>query len=135
MIYDLEQDHEMLTPKVKALDDEPFAEQVNTAEALLGLIDRKKVVRARDVKLVLLALAHQVNFQVEQGVDPLVERESSSSHTRQSVSWRDRWVNPVATSILAQVPTLSSGYSGEITSVRNQKPVKTRMIPRSWYRS
>jgi hypothetical protein len=127
MLYELLQSHPLLTEKVRRLDGPTFEAQVATAEALLGLTTIPVVRNTNKVPLVLLALAHQVNFQVEQGVDPFIAESTSSSHSQQSVVYRYEYLDPRAVAILAKVIGVAyHGYTEKLTSVRTEGGAKLR---------
>lgn len=132
MIYDVT-DHPLLIPKVKELttsDPEQFAAQVEVAEVLLAL---PATVPADPAGAQLhLAVAMQVNFQIQQGIDPLFIESSASSHSRNSVSYRDRFIDPRAAQIVATIiTTLGGRYTERITSFRTNE--KTRSYNADYY--
>jgi hypothetical protein len=117
--------HPMLTAKAAALGSPPgekLAAHVLLAETLLGAHNHPLVTDADQLEVVRLFLAIQVNFQVEQGVDPFVAEKVYSSHTKQSVTYRDRIIDPRALALASQVwkEDAAAKYDGRITSVRNE---------------
>ena len=104
MIYPTVDAHALLTPKAAA-KVAASDEHQNLAEDLLGLQSPALTVAA-DVARIQRAIVEQINFQVEQGIDPLVESYASSSHSNQQVAYRDRVVSPRALAILANVTAL-----------------------------
>lgn len=94
-VYDVTA-HPILTPKALAITPaEKFASHVLLAESLLGVsgpayTDTDLLDKAR------LAVAIQVNFQAEQGIDPFVYRSVSSAHSSQSAVYREHLVDPRA---------------------------------------
>lgn len=119
MIYDVS-GHALLSKKVLALKSESpeaFSKQVSVAEMLLGVYppaSTQVLVASR----LSLAVVLQLNFQIEQGIDPLYVSASSSSHTRNSVQYRDRHIDPRAAQIVAQTQGLHGRYAGTMVSHR-----------------
>ncbi len=102
-LYTVTNDHPLASEKVMAMTDEDvFGAQLLTAEVLLGL-KSPALTESADVDKVHLALMHQINFQVQQGLDPLIQSSAGSQHSGDNAAWRDRYINPVAASILAEV--------------------------------
>lgn len=120
MLYDVAT-HPFLSSKSQQLGAR-FESHHRMAEALLGL--RAPVVTAeRDLEDMELAVAMQINFQAEQGLDPFVVESSSSSHTSQSVHYRDRAVDPRAVALVNEVDRRGKKPYGRwngLTSVRTQ---------------
>src|SRR5690349_31702 len=92
----------MMTAKVQALGQEKIDGHQLLAETLLAL--RAPVVTDdSDLAKMKLAIVLQMNFQVEEGTDPLILSGVASTHSKQSKSFRDRWVDPRALAIVAEV--------------------------------
>lgn len=105
MIYPTVAGHGLLTAKAAAAMA-AVPENQDLAEALLGLTE-PALTGTLDVSRIQLALVEQINFQVHQGVDPLIQSYASSSHSNQQAAYRDRVVSPKAVSILAGVEALN----------------------------
>lgn len=101
MLYDVA-DHPLLSEKVKALDAPKIDSYQVLSESLLELKPPVYTVDY-DVERVQLAIVRQMNFLVEQGIDPYVVVSAQSSHTDQSVVYRDRWLDPVAVQLVEAV--------------------------------
>lgn len=123
VIYSGVSTHPILTGKSKALaasDSAAFAAQQELAETLLGLTE-PAVTNAFTLSRVQLAVALQINFQLEQGLDPLVEEVAQSKHSEQMIKYRDRIVNPQAASIIADVLVVATvDRWASITSLRTR---------------
>lgn len=93
--------HPLLTNKVVVLAPEKFSAQHDLAEALLGL-DSSFVGRLTTEQLtrVQLAVVLQLNFQVEQGLDPYTIQSKSSTQQGESVTYRPDAVHPQAKAII-----------------------------------
>jgi hypothetical protein len=114
--------HPILSGKATALRDSnplAFDAQVLMATLLLGFPE-KLPTKEETVEAMLLAAALQVNFQIEQGLDPLILEASSSGHTRNSATYRDRYLDPRAASIVRGVLGFGRNYTATLTSVRFQ---------------
>lgn len=105
-LYDIT-DHSLLTEKATAYGAEKLSWQQFEAERLLGL-ETPAYTEEPYLSTAILAVVLQVNFQVAQGLDPLIEEEASSSHLKQSKVWRDRYLNPQSVALVASIP----GQSG-----------------------
>jgi hypothetical protein len=113
------EEHALLTGKAKALFEsspDAFHAQQQIAELLLEL---PVPVKESMVTQLTLAVVMQVNFQIEQGIDPLYISASSSAHTRNSVNYRNRYIDPRALQI-ARAALRDGAYSGMIRSFRYQ---------------
>jgi hypothetical protein len=116
------EEHPILSAKAKALqldDTEAFFAQAEVAESVLGI--PATIPSGVDSSKLVLAVAMQVNFQIEQGLDPLILSSSSSSHARNSQVFRDRWIDPRA-AVIARgamgMIGLAGRYSASLTSFR-----------------
>lgn len=122
--------HAKLAPKTALLDTtanrEKFLAEQRLAESLLrqyaALPQEPTSLTEDEVEDVRLGIVVQMNFQVEQGIDPLVASRVSSSHTKQAVEYRDRIVNPQAIALVSGVSVrYATGNSWRtLTSVRTQ---------------
>lgn len=132
-------DHPLLTPKVQKLVGDPnptpadkFTYQMIIAEKLLGAI--APIFTLDDqVTLAGIAIVRQMNFQVEQGIDPFTMSSGASTHSKQSVVFRDRFLDPVAAELWASIgPTVSldlllARFSGQMRSVRRDDVAADQM--------
>jgi hypothetical protein len=124
-LYDLsanEAAKALLTAKVTGLPQSQQDGQQQTAEALLGLRSPAYSL-TDDVEKIVLALVHQMNFQVAQGVDPLFVSASASTHAKQSTVYRDRYINPVAKQLVDEVTlqyATTSRFADTLTSFRTR---------------
>jgi hypothetical protein len=120
VLYDVTA-HPMLTAKVTALASGVQTGNQLLAESLLGLVAPAATDPAQ-VDVIKLAIVLQMNFQVAQGVDPLIQVSAASSHSKESAVWRDRVLNPQALTLIASLPdTVSAGLVDRwetVTSVR-----------------
>jgi len=117
-VYTLSE-HLLLSAKAKALvgsSEEAFAEHVALAAELLGVSE--EVYTDTDLVTVLRALAYQVNWQLQFDMDALLYSSTSSSASKQSVTYREgiSLVSPFALGILRRFRS-SSGW-GNIKAVR-----------------
>lgn len=101
MVYDVD-GHEFLTKKSISLEPGQFDGHHRMAEALLGL-GSPAVADVDLLETLRLAIAIQINFQVEQGIDPFVASSTYSSHSKQSINYRDRLTDPRAALMVAGV--------------------------------
>lgn len=111
-------EHDLLSEKSKALrntDPNGFAAQVRVAEILLGIPDPVPTTGTVDLGI---AVVLQLNFQIAQGIDPLFISASTSQHTRNSVQYRDRFIDPRALALVTAVAGLGGRFSGKMTSQR-----------------
>jgi len=102
VLYDIAA-HPLLTDRATALSPEKLSWQQFQAERLLALTAPAYTATA-DVAVAVLAIVLQINFQLAQGLDPLIEEAASSSHLKQSKVWRDRHVNPQSVALIATIP-------------------------------
>ncbi len=126
--------HPLLTGKVNALGTDPFAAQQKLAEALLGLtqsfVDR---CDADQLDRVTMAVALQMNFQVEQGLDPFVVQSESSTQQGESRTYRDDAVNPQSQAIIAGIQLTGTDGGKMVRDFANIRPVRSlRTDARSW---
>jgi hypothetical protein len=125
LLYDLSTHPDataLLTAKVTGLAAAQQRGHQATAERLLKLRS-PAYTAAEDVENIALALVHQMNFQVAQGIDPQFVSSAASTHARQSDVYRDRYVSPVAADIVAEVAAQypSEGrYAESFTSHRTR---------------
>lgn len=125
MLYDLTANAKaqaLLTAKVKGLDATLQDAQQETAEVLLKL--RTPVYTlAADVEKIGLAIAHQMNFQVAQGIDPRFTQTATSTHSKQTNVYIDRFIDPVAAALVNEVAlqyVTDSGWGDSFTSHRTR---------------
>lgn len=118
--------HPLKSDKVNALSQPKQDAYQVLSESLLGLTSPVYTVTA-DVERVQLAIVRQMNFLVEQGIDPYVTESTSSSHTDQSVVYRDRWLDPVAVQLVAAV-------AAQYDAVSDAWPVLTSLRTRGTHR-
>jgi len=129
-IYVVPPDHPLLTEKVLKLVDKPqaapndrFTMQQIVAEALLGA-KAPAFTDADAVTMAEIAIVRQMNFQVEQGLDPFTQESATSTRSQQGVVWRDRFLDPVAAQLWASIGTgvtldqLLGQFSSSLRSVR-----------------
>lgn len=101
-IYNPTQAHPLVSPKAANLTAQAFELQLVTAETLLGIPEPASEDEGV-IERFKLALVHQVNFQVQQGLDPLIQESGGSQHSGNSAKYRDRVINPVAKQIVDEV--------------------------------
>jgi hypothetical protein len=97
--------HILLSAKAQGVLD-PFAEtreEYNAvAEQLLGL-HAPAYTDQGVVTTLATAIAFQINFMVEQGIEPKVLRSKSNAHPGNTTAYRDRLVDPTAAALVASV--------------------------------
>ena len=71
------------------------------AELLLGL--QLPVYTGSDADTLVYAIVIQINFQLLQGLTPDMHRSVSNTHPGQTTAYRDRFVDPRASAIVARV--------------------------------
>lgn len=101
----------LLTDRITLLSPEKQSWQQFMAERLLGLIS-PAYTSEPEVSTATLAIVLQMNFQVAQGLDPLIEEQASSTHLKQLKIWRDRYLNPQAVAMVATIPG-QTGINGD----------------------
>lgn len=97
--YDGIQDHDFLSKKSQSEGSKSLENHQILAESLLGL-NESLFTADRDLLEIRLAIVLQINFQVEQGIDPMYIKASSSGHSHQGVTYRDNWIDPRAMQIV-----------------------------------
>lgn len=125
ILYDID-DHPFLTGKSKALEADVLHSYQLLAENLLGLSAYDVFTAQADIDSAELAIAMQINFEVEQGLDPFVQKSASSGNSKQSVVYRDGYVDPRAAEIVDYVliglglntTNLDNLYNEELVSHR-----------------
>lgn len=94
--------HPLLIPKFAGLaSDEARKEHNNLAELLLGL--KAPAYVGDDATKLVMAVVLQINFQLERGLDPLVNKSISNQHPGNTTTYRDRIVSPEAAAIVEKV--------------------------------
>lgn len=94
--------HPLISQTYEGLGSAEEKKQQNVlAELLLDL--RAPAIDAPVGDELKIAVARQVNFQLEQGISPSVIRSQMSSVPGQSTTYRDRYVDPAAWAIVARV--------------------------------
>ena len=104
--------HPLISTKlatIKAASSDAFHAYQVMAETLLGLTAPPYTL-ADDLDKIGLAVVREMNFLVQQGIDPYIEVSTTSAHTAQATVWRDRYLDPVAVAIVAMV---AGQYLGE----------------------
>lgn len=102
MLYAPVTGHPQLSDRYTKLgSDEARAAQQEVAEALLGLRGPAYTDEGT-LALLQLALVHQINFQLQQGVEPDTVRSESKSHPGMMTVFRDRYVSPRAATLAAE---------------------------------
>lgn len=91
----------ILGGKYNALTAAKKLEEQVTAEMLLRL--KEPVYTGTAGEQVALAIAHQLNFQLELGINALTLRTLASGHAGQQTEYRDRVVSPIAHALIRQV--------------------------------
>jgi len=91
----------ILGGKYRALSSAKQLEEQVTAEMLLKLTE--PVYTGADGEKIALAIAHQLNFQLELGINALTLRTLASGHAGQQTEYRDRIVSPIAHAMVRQV--------------------------------
>ena len=120
MIYPSIAAHPLLSNQAKALDPAVLNAQQDVAETLLGLFPPAVTV-ALTLSRVTTAIVLQMNFQIAQGLDPLYTEFTQSAHSRQMVSYRDRYLDPRAVAIVTEALLEEEGDGYKLmTSYRTQ---------------
>lgn len=120
-LYDtLTKDHALASDFVKRLSDDTFEAQQVLAEMLLGL-STPVITDANVVERLQIAIIQQIDFQVQQGFDPLIlESMGVGSQATKSMTWRDRYINPRSAAIVSSlgisVGTWGSGMQSHRTN-------------------
>lgn len=125
LLYDID-DNPFLTGKSKALESEVLHSHQLLAENLLGLSMYDVFADQADVDTAELAIAMQINFQAEQGLDPYITKSVSSGNSKSSATYRDYIVDPRAQAMVDMVLSnlglignnLDDLYSEEMVSHR-----------------
>ena len=102
VLYDISA-HPLLSERATSQTPEKLEWLQFQAERLLGLT-LPAYGTEPNVSIATLAVVLQVNFQLAQGMDPLIEEAASSSHLKQSKVWRDRYLNPQAVALVESLP-------------------------------
>lgn len=121
-IYTVAQTDALASPRTRALSPAEFDANVTLAEILLGLHE-PALTDETDVERLQFAIVQQINFQVQQGLDALIEVSSGiSSQATKSVVWRDTFVNPRALAIVQSVvPIDTSMWTGAVASSQSAR--------------
>lgn len=94
--------HPLLIKKWAGLPTDEARIQHNIlAELLLGL--KAPAYAGDDGERLLLATVLQINFQLEQGLEPDISRSVSNTQPGMMTSYRDRYVSPEALRIVCDV--------------------------------
>lgn len=122
VLYSGIEDHDYLSAKSLALGSKLLLANQELAEMLL-VLDEPTFSVARDLSEIRLAIVTQINFQVAQGIDPIYQKSAASSHTKQSVVYRDIYIDPRAQWIVDRVKARSgidtpNSRFGTLTSLR-----------------
>lgn len=125
--------HPLLTGKVTVLvtaNDGRFEAQQDLAEALLGLtsvyvarLTAEQLVRAK------LAVALQLNFQVEQGLDPFVVQSESSVQQGESRTYRPDAVHPQALAIINAIELSGDDGGSMVRAFADIPPLRSIRNP------
>lgn len=95
-------DHPLLGQKFISLKTEEAQVQENIrAEMLLGL--KGPAYTGDDKDRLKLAVVHQINFQLEQGLTPEIHRSVTNNVPGASTAYRNRIVSPEAWKIISDV--------------------------------
>lgn len=119
--------HPALSGKAQVLGGPMLEAQVLLAETLLG-VSAPAYTDAALLEKAILAIVLQVNFQMEEGIDPLIVKRMHSTHTSQTVEYWGRYIDPRALilwSSTLSVEKVSGRFTGVITSLR-RAPEPTR---------
>lgn len=121
-IYTVEQTHPLASARTRAVTSEEFDANVTLAEILLGLHE-PALTGDSDVERLQMAIIQQINFQIQQGLDALIEESSGiSSQATKSVVWRDTYLNPRAMAIVQTViPVDTSLWIGSATGQQSAR--------------
>ena len=126
----------LLSGKVLALGDK-FAPNQLLAETLLGVSPAFVARLTGDqVAQVVMAVALQLNFQVEQGLDPFILKSDSSQQQGESKTYQDNVIHPQAQAIIGNItitePTADSLQSqfAAIPPVRSVRGARRGLRPR-----
>lgn len=105
LLYSLDDNAEakaILTAKVTSLSSSQQTAMQQTAESLLRLRS-PAYTKTEDVERVVLAIVHQMNFLVAQGVDPRFTQTATSAQGGQTNVYRDRVLDPLAAQLVEEV--------------------------------
>jgi hypothetical protein len=91
----------LLSQEFTKLDADDQAAQQTLAELLLNLTSPAYTGRAGQE--LAYAVVLQVNFQVRHGVSPSLVRSTGNSRSGDTVTYRDRYIDPAAARIVARV--------------------------------
>lgn len=81
--------------------------QQEIAELLLNLT-APVYTNANEVVGLTLAIAHQIDFQLEQGLTSEEMKSVGNSHSGLNTTYRDRWVSPVAWDIVKRITKVAT---------------------------
>lgn len=132
---------QLLSGKVSGLAAEKLDAQQELAEALLDLT-AEFVARLSAAQLprVQMAVALQLNFQVEQGLDPFVMESTSSQTQGESVTYRADSIHPQAQAIVKAIELVDDSSTqmvqafAAIPAVRSNRTVGSGGNPSTPYR-
>jgi hypothetical protein len=95
-------DHPLLSDKFAGLkSDEARDAQHQLAELLLNLTPPAYTgVQAEELGY---AIVSQINFQLQKSLEPEVVKSQSNTHPGMTTAYRDRYVSPLAWSIVSRV--------------------------------
>jgi hypothetical protein len=100
-VYNIDS-HPLISETYTNLDPSTQQKEHNIlAELLLGL--KAPAITGNPGEELKMAVALQVNFQLEQALVPHIVRSQMSSVPGQSTTYRDRYVDPAAWAIVARV--------------------------------
>jgi hypothetical protein len=98
---------------VKLAPEKQTAEQI-TAEMLLDL--RAPVYTGDDAEELKYAIVLQINFRLEHGVTPSVQRSAGDTNRGVTTTYRDRWIDPQAAAIVARVTGVQQVRNQPVTA-------------------
>lgn len=104
--------HPLLSPKFSGIEDEDYKTALQVvAERLLGLVAPAYATQPA-LDAIGDALALQVNFLVERGIESATVRSISNTTPGQTTQYRDRWVDPVAYEAVRRATgTMTAGFT------------------------
>jgi hypothetical protein len=116
----------LLTGKVIALPTEKKTAQQELAEAILELnASFVGALTTLQLDRVKMAVALQMNYQVEQGTDAFVLESQSSNQQGESRSWRDGAVHPQAKAIVDGIEIDTGDGSADVAAFGRIRPVRS----------
>jgi hypothetical protein len=116
----------LLTGKVNALPTDKKTAQQNLAEALLNLTDAfVGALSPTQLERVKMAVALQMNYQVEQGIDSFVLESESSTQQGESRSYREGALHPQAKAIVEGIEIVTGDGTQDVQAFARIRPIRS----------